>query len=194
MSLVITQGYGDPNSGGFSVVSVTPYVDHLEILFDQAVTLVGLALTATNWTITGGTVTITASSVNVVGSTVYLYHNEAKNGESLTLTLPYAGIFFGTDPYAGPLTFGFTSVGVGPTISYVRQTSAVDLEVTFDEDVQSAMALDTANWAITGGYSIASVSESLANVYVLTLNAALLSATSYTLTATNIEDLAGNPV
>lgn len=191
MSLVITQGYGD-SSGSFAVVSVTPYVNRLEIEFDQNITLVGMALTATNWVFSGGSVAITASSVSVSTTTVTIYHNEALNGESLSIAMPYAGIFYGTEPYSGPLGYGFTSVGVSPTISNAAAVSAYDIRVRFSEAVDSTQATDAGNWTISGGFTVQSVAQEASDIYLVTINGPMAASTVYSIEASGIEDLAGN--
>lgn len=194
MSLIITKGYGEAIPDTFSVLSVTPYVDRVDVLFDQNVTLVGIGADVSNWTVTGGTVAVTVTSVSVSSATVSVYITEAHNGDSLTLTMPYAGIMWGTVQYNGTIDFAFTGVGVAPTLIYAVQETGTTIRVNFSEAVKADQATDAANWAMSGGYTVDSVTETSSSEYVLTLTSPLVASTSYTVTASNIEDLSDNPV
>jgi len=194
MSLIITKGYGDATPNSFSVVSVTPYSNRIEIEFDQSVTLVGIGADVANWTITGGTVAVQSLSVSASTNTVTLRITEPHNGDSLVLTLPYAGLMWGDIQYDGTRAFAFTAVGTAPTLIGASQLTGTTIQVQFSESVKEDMATDTDNWTMSGGFNVTSVTASSAAVYVLTLDAPLSSATSYTVTASNIEDLSDNPV
>jgi hypothetical protein len=193
MSGIVTLGYGEAAASGPAVVSVTPYVNSIVVVFDSTITLTGIAAIAANWVITGTTYDITVTSVSAVGTTVTLGITEGHNGDSATLNLPYAGIFTGTTPYADILTFPFTVVGVSPTITIANQISARVVRVVFSEVVSVTDATDVANWTMSGGYSVSEVEESVdATTYLVTVDAPLRSNTSYTVTASNIPDSAGN--
>lgn len=78
-----------------------------------------------------------------------------------------------------------------PTIQSASSVDAFTVRVIFSEDVLAEEALDASNYTFTGGLTAVSVSQESPAVY-LVVTSAQTPAMSYTVTATNIHDLAGN--
>jgi hypothetical protein len=95
---------------------------------------------------------------------------------------------------------GFTGVGEGPYFTQVRATGNLTVEATFNEDVVLGEAVDKTNWTFykTAAPGVPLAIDSVASIslskYEITLVAGMESGVSYTVEATDIHDLIGNPV
>jgi len=157
-----------------AVTSLTVGVNTLVLTFNLPVGLTGASLIAANWTITGGVTpppTVISVSVTAVNE-ITLVIPEDEAGESRTLNVPN-GIIKLSDSSAlpPPYIFNYTSSAIAPFI-----TTIVNLE--------SQIPL----------LSIASISQIQDNRYRLQLSDYQTPGVGYTLTASNIHDVAGNPV
>jgi len=181
---------------GPTILSVTPFGDRLELLFDSNIALSGPALLNAQWVITSppGVVAPTATSVSVAGSTVTLYITECTSGTSYYLHIPTTGITDTTmTPFGGPWLHTFVGVGVAPFVALASASDALHAKVIFSEAVLEAEALISANYLITGGagLTVYGVVKETDQVYVLTTSLQV-SGQSYTVTVSNIHDLYGN--
>lgn len=194
MGILVTRGLGSDGGGGGSgpsVVSTTGFANRVDVVFSAAVTLQGDCADYTNYSVTGGTVAVTTTSVAAVGATVSVYITEAKDGEVLTLHLPTMSILDGAlAPYYGPYDLTFTSVGVDPVIALASSVDGHTLRVVYSEAVVEADALDTANYSIPG-LTVVSIVKETDSVYLVTTSLQTPGA-AYTLTVSNVRDLASN--
>ena len=192
---VSTASSGGSGSGP-TLLSVTPYGDRLELLFDSNITLSGPALLAAQWTITAspGAAAVTTESVVVAGATVTLHITECTGGASYYLHIPTTGI---TDtsmtPFGGPWLHAFTGVGITPFVALASASDALHAKVIFSEAVVEAEALLSTNYIVTGGagLTVYGVTKETDLVYVLTTSLQV-AGQLYTVTVSNIHDLYGN--
>lgn len=97
-------------------------------------------------------------------------------------------------------TAPFTGDGEGPYFVQTKGTGHTEVEATFNEDVVLSEATNKSNWTFYKTsepgtpLSIQSVASLLLSKYEITLDAGMESGVSYTIEATNIHDLIGNPV
>lgn len=91
-----------------------------------------------------------------------------------------------------PATYVWTAMAdaVAPTIT-AQSLDAYHVRVIFSEEVVAAEALVASNYTFTGGLSSISVVKESPSVYIVTTSAQSPTS-SYTVTASNIHDLAGN--
>lgn len=118
-------------------------------------------------------------------------HNTSSTfGVLCTYTVSNADNFFFDDFYAGPLIVDTEA----PTVLSATFTSAVDVDVQFSEPVEEVSAETVANYGLSPSITINSaardgIDPSLVH---LGLGAAMTNGTSYTVTTTGVQDLAGN--
>lgn len=195
-NLIITQGYGATIGGALTLVNLTPAATQLVLTFSVNIALTGNALDPTNWSITpgSGSSPVTVNSLSVAGATLTINTTEHTNGTPYTLVFPQGVVSTSSAaPFIGPFTQAYTGVGVLPTLQAVQSIDARSVEAVFNEAVVPADALNPANWAITGDSVVAvvSVAQMTAASFRLSTTAHEPSS-NYTLTASNIRDLAGN--
>jgi hypothetical protein len=201
MPLVISQGYGSPGGGGGGggsspvLISVTPSVGHVTLVFDGTVTLTGDSLVGANWSLVANddSSTVPVVSATVVGGSILLATGETGSTRTYTLHIP-DGIF-GVQSQGAflPTTTTFTGVGAPPTIASANAISSNVLEVIFSEPVRASDALTSANYSITNGLTISGIVQINASTFRLTTSQ-MVSGLQYTITAANIRDAAGNPM
>ena len=137
MSLIITRGLGSSGASNFTLSSNTPYSNRIVLTFSTNITLFGPGLLPESWVFsssTSGAPVPTASSVSYSTSTVTIYHTEARNGASYTLTIPFVGIKDGSNsPFMGPYSTDFTGVGVAPFVTLAAADDGYHVKVIFSE-------------------------------------------------------------
>lgn len=111
-------------------------------------------------------------------------------GVRCTYTVSNANKFFYDDFYAGPVVVDTEA----PTVLSAMFTSALDVDVQFSEPVEEVTAETVANYAISPGLVINSASRDGINASLvhLGLGTNMTNGTAYTVTATGVQDLAGN--
>jgi hypothetical protein len=185
------------SSTGPTLLSVTPYVDRIELSFDSNIILSGPALTPAQWPITAatpGTIVPTVTSIGVVGSTVTLYTTECTGGAVYYLHIPASGVTdFTFATFGGPWIHLYVGVGAAPFVALASAQDALHAKVIFSEAVVEAEALVAANYIITGGagLTVYNVTKETDLVYVLTTSLQVVGQ-SYTVTVSNIHDMYGN--
>jgi hypothetical protein len=118
-------------------------------------------------------------------------HNTSSTiGVLCTYTSSNANKFFFDDFYAGALIVDTTA----PTVLSATFTSAVDVDVRFSEPVEVVSAGAVVNYALAPSLPINSATRDGidASLVHLGLGANLTNGTQYTVTATGVQDLAGN--
>jgi len=185
-----------PAPPNFLTLGTTPAAAYIDVQFDASVAALTLqAALPAYWTFSGGSTAITATSVVLsAADTVRVYHTEPKGGETYTLTLPLSGLKSATSvPYNGAGTLNFTSVSQAPTAVQAQVIDNKTVRVIFSEAVRPAEALVGSNYSIAPPLTVLSVTQETSNRFVLT-TAAQTPSTVYTITVSNVKDLAGNPV
>ena len=177
------------------IVSVSPSALSLTIVFDSPITLAAPSSDASLWRITkiGGAVLPVTHLAFDGTSTVTLTTAEHVTGDTYTLTVP-SGVIAKAAPhvaYPGPYLVNYTGVGVSPTVLLALAMSYRSVRVTFDEAVIESEALNKSNYMITGGVYITGVTKISDTIYELSTSP-MVGGTSYTVTASNIHDTAGN--
>lgn len=111
-------------------------------------------------------------------------------GVLCTYTVSNADNFFFDDFYAGALIVDTEA----PTVLSATFTSAVDVDVRFSEPVEEVSAESVANYALSPSLTINSaIRDGIdASLVHLGLGASMTNGTEYTVTATGVQDLAGN--
>jgi len=107
------------------------------------------------------------------------------------------------NPITAPVTIEFTSGGMldttPPSLQSATAPSGTSVSATFSEAIDATTGGNTANWAVfetanmTNTVAVSSVVVSGATA-TLTLGGTLTGGTGYTVRASGIEDLAGNPM
>lgn len=193
---IVTEGFGPDAGGGgaLTILSTTGIEGGIEVLLSATGILTGDALVPSKWVVVGGGVALTVVSVSIIGSLITLTTNEATDGASYTLLVPQGIVDSGTgNPCTGGFVQPFTGAGTAPILSLARSIDARQVEVYFTEAVVEAEALLPANYVITGGggLSVFAVEKITDTIFQLTTSAQEV-ALLYTVTASNIHDLAGN--
>lgn len=198
--LIPTQGYGiDTVAGGgtISVVSVVASVNAVTITFVGAnPILTGTTMLPASWVITSGSpYPTTVSAVNVVGSTVVLTTSETSASVSYHLQIPSPNILSSANgtQCIGPFSWNFNGMGVGPSIWLISTIDARTIKVQFNKEVNEWDALNETNYSVNHGLKVEKVKKIGAAIFELTTTHQIVG-TSYTVTASNIRDLAGNVI
>ncbi|MBI3511776.1 MAG: lamin tail domain-containing protein [Bacteroidetes bacterium] len=101
--------------------------------------------------------------------------------------------FYYDDIYVGPVIVDNTP----PTLVSATATSATALDVLFDENVDAVTSQVTTNYSVNNsiGNPITAVRDAVNHSLVhLTFSSSFVSATAYTLTVTNVQDLSANAI
>jgi hypothetical protein len=179
----------------FTILTVTPTTSYLELTFSD--TLAPLTLSAAiagNWVFSGGSVPVIVGAVSIVGSNVLrIYYSKPHAGDTYTLTLPINGLGSATTPYSGPPTINFVAVATGPYAQSCQFLDYYDCRVIFNEPVQTAEAIDLANWSISPALTIYAITQESQTTYKLRTSIQS-SATTYLITIVNVRDFSNNQV
>ena len=82
-----------------------------------------------------------------------------------------------------------------PTISSVGAITSTQVDVLFDEDVDQTTAETSTNYTIDNGITVSAASRDAGNNALVHLTVSTLSTgITYTITISNVEDIAGNPI
>ena len=193
----VTTPTGGGGGVGPTLLSLTPYADRLELLFDSIVALTPPATLPSQWTVsstTPGATTPTVTSISAIGATVTLYIAECTNAITYFLHLPATGIENALGaPFSGPWFQPFVGVGVAPFVALASANDALHAKVIFSEQVVEAEALVASNYIITGGagLTVYAVTKETSQTYILTTSLQV-AGQLYTVTVSNIHDLCGN--
>lgn len=118
------------------------------------------------------------------------FANSSYMGVFAHFTSSNASGFYFDDVYAGPVIVD----SVPPRIDSVKVILPNQLRIVFNEQVTALSALNVANYELSNGYGIPSTAafyNGKPNIVLLTFPDAIVN-NGYHLTATNIEDMAGN--
>lgn len=197
MPLIITEGLGPDSGGGggspLTVASVSASLDQVQVILSSSGLLIGAATIPSNWTISGGGAAMTVTAVGIAGDTITLTTTEGTTGFSYTLSIPQ-GIVDSSNgnPCVGAFSQSFTGVGSSPTLASARAVDARILELSFSKPVTAFEATNPSNYSIPG-LQVTAVTELTSSMYRLTTSQQT-EGTVYTVTASNIHDLVGNPI
>lgn len=196
--MLITEGLGPESGGGgggpLTVSGVLGVPLGIEVTLSANGALTGDSLLPSKWVVTAGGVPLTVSAVQIAGTLITLTTNEATDGASYTLSIPQgiADLSSG-NPCLGPFVWNFTGDGIAPTAFMAQTIDGRHVRVIFSEPVRADDATVAANYSIDNGLTVSAVSQETDRNYVLTTSLQVPSV-FYTITITNVRDLAGNPV
>lgn len=192
----------------FTGIGVKPQVStaqatnstHVRVTFNEDMDNNAALTTAGNYTFTGPT-TLTASSVSRDSATqVTVEVNEMEQSSSYEVTVASTTGTIQDVAYnaldTDHDTATFTGVGDAPSVDSASATDSTHVRVTYDEAMANNAALiDAANYVITGDTVITTVSVVRDNPTQVTVECSeLLDLGNYTITVSNVEDLAGNVI
>lgn len=199
MSLLATQGLGASGNGtAFALTSITPGLNYIDLVFSNAIVqITGPAALASQYGIAptdGTSVQVQVLSVAVVGTNVRLTTTECTNGGTYQMAMPWQGFSDGgPEVLTGPFSMSFVGFGQAPTLISANPFDTRLIDIAFSELVRDTEALNPANYAINNGLSVSAVTKTGLVNYRLTTSRQVRGQ-SYTVTASNIHDLAGNLV
>lgn len=182
--------------GDLLVTSVTASPFSVTVVFNFYVALTGNASVYNNWTITDGLTPPTVTGVSVSTNTVTINTTEDITGQTRTLTIPDGVVKFTDSGQAlqPPFVFTFASAGGAPYIESIANVDARYVDVVFSEPMVESEALVKANYNVSPTLTILTVAKVQDNRYRLTFQTSQVPTTVYTVTASNIHDLAGNVI
>jgi len=197
-NLLVTEGLG---ATGLPVVllSLAPAAQQLVLTFETNIGLTGESLDASKWTVTAGSgiTAVSVSGVSAIGNVITLQTTEHQLGGAYTLHIPQ-GIFESDGegrPFIGPFDQNYTGVGVQPTLLMVKGVDSRTIEVVFSEKVNAADAVNTSNYVVTGPSTVLVTSVTrITDLTYRVKTTAQNRAASYTLTVSNVRDMANNPL
>jgi hypothetical protein len=178
------------------VVSATGYGTYVRIVFDSSMSDIGLT-EPTNYSFAGPTSLTTDYVIKQSATTVDVYTvEEQQQGGGYAVT-----VFNVTDTSKNTLdpafnSAGFTGVGVGPRLMSAASSGIYSVKLTFNEAIDQTTAELAANYSIVGGgnpLAVTSASKTSSTQVELTTAEQTLYQV-YTVTVSNVEDLAGNPI
>ncbi len=204
---IVTRGYGVSGGGsGDPLVVSAEYIDGtLQLTFDRPIIVSAPAGDKANYSIEppAGAQQPTIAAVAVTSSLVTLVLDQDELVDGGTYTLTMADKTLRADSDGGPNLSGaeyeFDGEGVDPTVQGVFPLNNVKIWVTFNESVRMVNAghaddaLNSSNYAISGGVTVTAVRRVDDVTVELTTTTQTLDH-DYTLTTSNVEDIAGNPV
>lgn len=198
MSLLVTLGMGAGGGGGggaFVLNSITPAHKQLTLNMSNTPTISGPAADPASYTLTSATgKASTVLSVTAVGNTLVLATTEQTNGQVYTLHIPFIGLVdISATDFDGPFSPSFIAVGIAPVIQIVRSVDTRKIDVVFSEAMRSDDATTPANYSISPPLEIKSIEMLTDYMYRLHTSKQTVGQV-YTITASNIRDLANNPI
>lgn len=104
------------------------------------------------------------------------------------------GYDMGAYEYATSTTVSPTTDITSPKVTGASLSSSMRLNVTFSEKVAAAEALNTANYSITGGISVRSITMNSTQDGVIISTSKHRKGIVYTVTVINVKDLSGNVI
>lgn len=190
-------GGGGGGATPLIVSSLSPGATTIVLTMSGACVLTGDSNNPAKWTTSSpGLPTPVVTNVAVVGSTITLTVTEHKVGSTYTLVFP-TGIIQIADGtlFAGPYTRTYTGAGSPPSFSAVTSLDARSFQVVFSEPVVEADALTLGNYSISGPLNVQVVSISKVNAitFIVTTTEQQRGG-AYTVTISNVKDLAGNVI
>lgn len=155
--------------------------------------LSGLSLVPSNWLVTApGKPDLTVSSVTTFGSAILLGTSEPVTA-TYSIAIPDGVVSAGDGtPYLTPNPLTFSHTGAGPSLIIGSDIDARALTVFFSEPVQQAGATVASNYSMSGGITVLTATKLTDTSYRLTTREAMRVGVTYTVTCSNIRDLAGN--
>jgi hypothetical protein len=191
------------NHAYFSGIGVRPQVASavavdattVRIVFDEEMTNNADLTSTLNYTVTGASTPAINTVTRVDGTTVDLDTEELINGGSYTVVVE--NVIDVADNVIDPLHNYADFVGVGVRPKVLDPATVVDtysVYLDYDEAVQTADAINSANYGVAPSLGSISVSSVSSTRYKLTFSNEHLVGTTYTITVSNVRDLAGNTV
>ena len=171
----------------------------ITITFNTPVVLTGSSATAQGWSITPPgspmVIGVSVTGVAVAGNIVTLTTTEQTGGGAYTLNFP-EGLIFSTPgglAFTGPFQRSVTGAATHTPIISANAIDSRTVDILFARAVQPAGALNPANYVLSPPVAVLGVVQLTPNGFRLT-TAPQSTGQVYTLTASNIYDLAFNPI
>jgi len=205
----VTNLYGqiiDPDfdTAAFTGVGVAPEVSGaaaqdeftVSVTFNEDMKNNAALTTATNYSFSGGL--IAASVVRISATVVDVTVNEMLQGGSYQVTVSNVEDLAG-NTIAGPPDnqASFTGIGVAPQVLAAAIPVFGDPQsvyIDYTETVQVADATDAANYGIAPSLGALTITQVTATRYKVTFTLSATSGTLYTITVSNVRDIAGNTI
>lgn len=181
-----------------TVVSVAASPGQVTITFNVSVILTGAAVNPSGWTITapvGMVAPVTVVAVLLEGTEIILNTSEQTGGALYGLNFP-EGLIFSTPgglAFTGPFTQSFDGAATRTPIISAVSIDEQTVDILFARAVQPYGALNPSNYMLNPSVTVLSVVQLSPNGFRLT-TAPQSTGQLYTLTASNIFDLAFNPI
>ena len=199
INLVIDPLY---DTAGFTGVGTAPKVlaaaaqdeDTVRVTFDEPMKNNAALTTPSNYSLTGGLIASAVLRIN--SENVEVTVNEMKDADIYTVTVSNVSDL-GDNVIAAPPDnqADFNGIGVAPqllpTVNHVLGDDQ-SIYIDYDETVQVSPAEDAANYDIVPSLGLLVVVQVTATRYKVTFTDAIFPGTTYTITADNILDIAGN--
>jgi hypothetical protein len=176
-----------------TVTSIVPITNGFQLVFSENITPLSSALLNSSWSVTGPT-SVSVLNVSASGNTVTVNTTEVRSGGLYTVSIP--GGFIGNpsgNPFQGPFTANFTGIGVSPIAVRAEIVDSNTVRIIYSETVQSADALNLANYSVDNGLVLTSISQETGASYLIATsnqNPGVL----YSITVSNVKDLQGNVI
>lgn len=199
MGSIIVNGFGDQGGGGgggtLQITSVIGAQNSVALNFNANIVVTGNASDFTHWSVIpfSGGIPVVVRNVMYSGSIVTVGVSEGTIGETYQILIPQ-GIIRVSDgsPLVPPFIQNFTSGGQPPVLIQISPFDSRIFDVVFSEEVNTTDALRTANYVIFPTLPVINVIKYDYNRYRIFTNQSSTPGQSYTLTVSNIRDLAGN--
>lgn len=178
-----------------TILSVVAGVNTVSVQFSDSLQGVFSSASApSNWIVTNTDTgsQLAVNAITVCGDTITLSTEEQKIGDNYSVVVPNIIVDdANTLLFNGPETRTFVGAGNAPAILNIRTIDARTIMAYFTEEVVEAEALNVSNYSVDNGLSILSVTKLGPTIYRLATSRQTTGIV-YTITATNIHDLAGN--
>lgn len=179
---------------GFRALGAQSFGSYVEVNFNTDLALGTEALAPQSWVIYGapGEV-VSVGHVSLKDpDTIRLQVGEQVRGRTYTIHMPQAGIL-DVDGYRldGSKQIVFLGSGNGPILVSVRSTGSHRIEAIYNKPVNEQDAVKLANYAISGGLTVRSVTKISDTTYEVGTSRQSAGVT-YTVVVTNVRDLTGN--
>lgn len=167
----------------------------LTLTFSDTLDALGSYINPGLWAFTTSATPITATSVSLSGATVTIAHTEPSLGENYILNIPAGAISKSGRISNVPSTTSFAGAGQVPVAYSAIATDPNHFLLQFSEAVSNATATNILNYSLDPALNVVSiVSDGGSPSKYIVETGDQTSLEVYSVTISNVEDLAGNPI
>lgn len=149
------------------------------------------AAVASNYTISNG-ISVSTAALNTAGTQVTLTTTAHTAGQTYTLTVANVKDVSGNTIQASN-TAQYTMPDItAPSLSNAAISNATTVVITFSEKVSTETANSISNYSVSNGVTVSSAQLNTAGTQVTLTTSVHTEGQTYTLTVSNIKDMAGN--